>query len=86
MLLADGNGSFVNEPVVSPTSVGQILDGISTTSAIIVTPSPTTTPGKVITGVINWYWILLTVVVVIAGAVFLYKKVFKHETMGTKGK
>lgn len=85
MLLADGNGGYV-EPVISPTPVGQILDGISTTSATIVTPTPTPMPDKVITGTLSWGWILLIVVVVVTASVILYKKLFKHEKMGTQGK
>ena len=75
MLLADGNGGYALEmPTASPT--GEILDGISTQSATIATPTPTLTATPVKTGSSWLTWALIALVVVVGGYLIV-KKVFK---------
>jgi hypothetical protein len=75
MLLADGNGGYI-EPVISPTPVGEILDGISTTSASIVTPTPTPIPIKPESS-FTWLWWVLLVAVAITAVWYFFKKIKK---------
>ena len=74
MLLADGNSGSFNELVVTPISVGD-------TSPVETIPTmaieATNEPGKMVSGVISWPWIVLTVIVIVAAGWLIFKKVLK---------
>jgi hypothetical protein len=77
MLLADGNGGYVFD-TPTPTPVGDILDGASTVSATIATPSATPTMESTVTktGGFWLYWLLIGLVIIVGG-LFIFKKVLK---------
>ena len=81
MLIADGNGNFIETPIPTGDINGE---GISTHSSIIQFTEPTPTPQPKGNSLGWLFWVLVVLVIGIIGVKYFFSKKIKNETVAKK--